>query len=105
MRCARWHFGDHMSCEKCKKWYAEVKHKQPPCAACKIPKLLPENQFIYLLINKYLNLFIDGMGGLSSEGIRLVLDIEKIVAEDRPLTVRKISAYVLTALKTQQEKK
>jgi hypothetical protein len=93
-----------MSCEKCTKWFAEVKHKKPPCATCKIPKLLPENQFVYSLISKYLGLLVDSMGGLSSEGIRLVMDIEKITQEDRPLIVRKITAYVLAAMKIKQEK-
>lgn len=82
-----------------------MKHKKPPCATCKIPKLLPENQFVYLLINKYLSLFVDGMGGLSSEGIRLVIDIEKIIPEDRPLIVRKIAAYVLVAMKAKRQEK
>lgn len=84
---------------------AKIKGKKPPCATCKMPKLFPENQFVYLLISKYLSLFVNGMGGLSPEGIKFVMDIEKIIPEDRPLIIRKITVYILMALKVQQETK
>lgn len=82
-----------------------MKHKKPPCATCKRPVLLLQNQFVYLLFSKYLNLFIDSTGGISVEGIHFVIDIENIHPEDRPLITRKISAYISTALKTKQETK
>lgn len=81
-----------------------MRHKKPPCATCKMPKLLPENQSVYTLIGEYINLFIDSAGGLSIEGVRLVMDIEKIIVEDKPLFTRKITAYMATGLKIQREK-
>lgn len=79
--------------------------KKPDCTKCDKPILLPENYFVYSLIAKYSELFVNDMGGVSAEGIRLCLDIEKIHYDDRPLLTQKIIVYISAALLAQQESK
>lgn len=94
MAVGRWEFGSGMSCAACKKMH-KIKDTDPPCDECKRPELLKSNYGIYSLISKYLNLFVNGFGGISAEGIRLALDVEQVQTCDRPLFVRKISAFVV----------
>lgn len=50
----------------------------------------------------YSGILVDGNGGISAGGIKLVLDVEEI--EDRPLITKKLITYLETVLSTQNKK-
>lgn len=91
-----------MPCDKCRAMKA-LKNKEPDCANCK-PKLLEENYPIISLMERYGSLFVDGMGGISAEGIKLALDSEFWIEEvDRSSYTRKLVVYLTTAIETQKK--
>ena len=100
---AAWDYTQNrVPCNKCIEFWKQ-QGKKPKCNECDKPKLLSENSFVYSLIIKYQNLFIDSMGGTSSQGIGFVLDIEQIHPHDKPLLTQKILAYISTGLKTHHD--
>ena len=50
------------------------------------------------LIEKYGSMFVNGMGGINAEGIRLALDVEDISQEKRSEIIQKIITYMTTAM-------
>lgn len=91
-----------LSCEKCKNIQRRL-NLEPPCDKCKIVKVLPENNIIIYIINMYGGVLTNGMGGISADGIRLVLDTENI--EDRELITQKLIIYLSAALNTQHKER
>ena len=79
------------------------KGKKPDCANCK-PELLEKNYPIISFMERYGSLFINGMGGISAEGIKLALNSELWIEEiDRSSYVRKLVVYLTTAIETQNK--
>ena len=80
----------------------EFKRRQglkPDCEEYKLD-LLPENNIILYIVNTYIGILIDGMGGINVDGIKFVLDLEEVV--DKPLITQKLITYLKSALKAQQ---
>jgi len=65
-----------------------------------------ENYPIVSLVERYSGILTDGMGGISAQGIQMALDSEDWVdAHNRPEYIRKLSLYLITALKTSNKEK
>ena len=62
-----------------------------------------ENHEALEIIYKYSALFVDGNNGISASGISHVLEVENVSEADKSMITRKITAYVVSALKTQQK--
>lgn len=92
---------DRPDCKTC----LEMKRRaglEPPCDTCR-PKLLPENNIVLYLSNRYGAMFSNETG-INADGIRLALDIEKIPDKDRPLIVHKLIVYTVSTLNKSMEK-
>lgn len=63
-----------------------------------MPDPLSNNAIILDLINKYICLFMDGMGSIQANGIRLALEAEDLDASGG--IIQKIVAYCSTAIKS-----
>lgn len=59
---------------------------------------------MYQLIIKYRSILSNGEGGINSDGIRLLLDIENIPEKEHTITTAKIIAYLTAAILKQMEK-
>lgn len=88
-----------MSCEICQEMKRQ-KGEVPDCDNCKGKvDLLPNNNIIEYLVNKYSTLLMDATG-IKPEGIRLVLEIEADIIEDSQLVAQKLSIYLGSILRT-----
>ena len=77
------------------------KHYSP--VDTKLKKVLPENEPILDLIFKYLGIYYDGMGGISSYGIISTLEIEGVDKRVRGIYITKIISFVSKVLSLQQK--
>ena len=67
------------------------------------PKILKENEPIIDIVYNYYNLFIDGMGGLNSNAIISILDVEDIDDKERSIYLRKIQHYMVSSMLIRQK--
>ena len=65
---------------------------------------MPDNYLTYGMVERYSGIFIDGMGGINSAGIKLALEAEDIPDELRSVIILKIVAYLQAGIKTQRSK-
>lgn len=75
----------------------------PDCDNCagKV-SLLPNNNIIEYLVNKYSNLLMN-QSGIKPEGIKLVLELEEDIIEDTQLIAQKLAVYLGSILRTLQK--
>lgn len=70
------------------------------------PTAMVENYPILAIVERYGNLLIDGSGGVSAKGIQMALDSEPWIDEgDKSIYIRKLVAYLTTAIQTQRKEK
>jgi hypothetical protein len=68
--------------------------KKPDCIACGYVKVIPENYEVMDLISRYMNYFVDGMGGLNTNGILNIIDLENV--SEKIKTIYKIQYYIVS---------
>ena len=90
------------TCNYCIELLGEVNEK-PNCKACGKVKILKSNYEIFTIIEGYGSLFMDGMGGFSTDGIKYALDLEDIPLSKRKEYTKKITIYLTTYLKKSKE--
>lgn len=67
-----------------------------------MPKVLPGNLLVVNILNNYMSLFIDGMGGISATGIQMALESEGLC--NNVGIIKKIIRYCTAALKASNSK-
>lgn len=67
--------------------------------------MLQDNYLVYSIIEKYSNLFGNGMGGISADGIRLALEAEYIPKHLYSDIIQGIVAYLVTSVNIRNESK
>jgi len=80
------------------------KDKKPDCVKCGWRPIIPDNFEVMEIIFNYANLFVDGMGGLSSIGIDKVLEWESVVDQkQKSKMISKIILYMSAYMSAQRE--
>ena len=88
------------NCEDC---IEEKRDKRKiDCIACGKPKIMPLNFKTFGIIEAMSGIFVDGMGGLNPNGIRLALESNQIPKHEWNDYIERIITFMTTALKTQR---
>lgn len=67
-----------------------------------MPKVLPANKLAVYMLSKYLPVYIDGMGGINADGIRLTMEAEHLAGNTTIL--KKLIHYCIDMLKVTNSK-
>jgi len=73
--------------------------KIPNCGKCEKGRvaLLPENYIAFSIVEKYGNVFTDGMGGINITSIKEIVDMYGIEDEEKIITIQLVVLFLKTA--------
>lgn len=89
-----------MPCETCKSLVRFEQNRDPNCKACGYVTVIDENLEFIHLFQKYNSLLSNGMGGIDTNTIRLIFELETV---DKYEFVEKLNLFYLNGKKVNKE--